>query len=312
MAWVRIEDAVADHPKHLQAGPAASWLWLCGIAFCQRQLTDGFIPSAALPILGVAHGVKALVDRLVAARLFDVVDGGYRVHDYHDFNDTREAALARKALTQQQRRQAGLASGRARQRNANGAVNSSVERNMNSAVDGSLRVPLEKSERKTNPLPLKKDLRKEEDFFPPPPSNPVQCMDQEITAHSKISSPDPAREVQADAVGAFVAAWNTVTTPPIGRCREVTTGRRAKIRARLHEHPLPYWQDVFARVQGSAFCRGDSERGWKASMDWIIANAENGVKVLEGKYDAPPHVGRISARGLKNVRAIQAWIDGES
>ena len=44
MAWVRIESSVARHKKFQQAGPAASWLWLCGLLYCQEGLTDGVIP----------------------------------------------------------------------------------------------------------------------------------------------------------------------------------------------------------------------------------------------------------------------------
>jgi len=124
MAWVRIEDAVTEHRKHLKAGPAACWLWVCGIAYCQRQLSDGFIPVEALPFLGVRRGARALADRLVAVGLFERTDAGYRVHDYFDFNDTREAALLKVDAARDQRRQAGLASARARlvQRNVNGPV----------------------------------------------------------------------------------------------------------------------------------------------------------------------------------------------
>ncbi len=113
MAWVRIEDAVTEHRKHLQAGPAACWLWVCGIAYCQRQLSDGFIPDLALTLLGVSSDRRrnehpiVLANRLVLAGLFDRVDGGYRVHDYHDYNDTREQALERKELIHNQRSRAG-------------------------------------------------------------------------------------------------------------------------------------------------------------------------------------------------------------
>lgn len=124
MAWVRIEDAVTEHQKHLKAGPAASWLWVCGIAYCQRQLSDGFIPDEAVGMLGVPKGVKVLIERLVSVGLFHRTEGGYLVHDYHDFNDTRAEALARKHTVSEQRREAGRASGRRRavQRDSNGTV----------------------------------------------------------------------------------------------------------------------------------------------------------------------------------------------
>jgi hypothetical protein len=61
---------------------------------------------------------------LVNVGLFERVTGGYRVHDYHDFNDTREEALTKRETSREQHRQAGIASGRSRrvERNSNGAV----------------------------------------------------------------------------------------------------------------------------------------------------------------------------------------------
>jgi hypothetical protein len=81
MAWVRIEASVPRHWKFQQAGPAASWLWLCGNAYCQDGLTDGFIPVEALPFLGV-KGPTPLVKRLLEARLWEACEGGWLVHDY--------------------------------------------------------------------------------------------------------------------------------------------------------------------------------------------------------------------------------------
>jgi hypothetical protein len=48
MTWVKIDDGFADHPKVIEAGPMASWLFLCGLTYCSRQLTDGFIPAGQL------------------------------------------------------------------------------------------------------------------------------------------------------------------------------------------------------------------------------------------------------------------------
>lgn len=114
MAWVRIEDTVTEHRKHLKAGPAACWLWVCGIAYSQRQLTDGFIPDEAVPLLGVAKGAKALAEILVTVGLFDRAEGGYRVHDYHDYNRTREEAERTRVTLSADRTRAGRAGGLAK------------------------------------------------------------------------------------------------------------------------------------------------------------------------------------------------------
>lgn len=89
MPWVRVESAVSRHRKFIEAGPAACWLWFCGLAYCQEGLTDGFIPSAALDYLG-CRNAKALVGQLVSSRLWDVVDGGWVVHDYLAHNKSAQ------------------------------------------------------------------------------------------------------------------------------------------------------------------------------------------------------------------------------
>lgn len=100
MAYMAIETSVRTHRKFLAAGPAASWLWLCGLGYCQDGLTDGFIPEAALGFLGVADA-GSLAERLVEARLWEHVDGGWRMHDYLEHNKpaevVREVMRRRKA-----------------------------------------------------------------------------------------------------------------------------------------------------------------------------------------------------------------------
>ena len=120
MAWLRIDDTVPEHRKMLAAGPAAAWMWVCGIAYCQRQLTDGFIPALAIPMLGVtgADRAKKLADVLVNVGLFEAVEGGYCVHDYHDHNATKDEALARRESLSTKRAQAGKRGAEARWQNS--------------------------------------------------------------------------------------------------------------------------------------------------------------------------------------------------
>ncbi len=114
MAWVKLEDSIVEHRKHLRAGPAACWLWVCGIAYCQRQLSDGFIPDEAVTFLGVAKGLNRLTARLVDVGLFDRVEGGFMVHDYLDHNLSREAVVVRQSEQHGDKVRAGLAGSRAR------------------------------------------------------------------------------------------------------------------------------------------------------------------------------------------------------
>lgn len=100
MAYMMVETSVRTHRKFLDAGPEASWLWLCGLGYCQEGLTDGFIPETAIDYLGVKRP-RTLAHKLVSARLWEVVSGGWRMHDYLEHNkpaeEVREIMRKRKA-----------------------------------------------------------------------------------------------------------------------------------------------------------------------------------------------------------------------
>ena len=120
MSWVRVDSSVPRNPKFLRAGASASWLWLCGLAYCQQGLTDGFIPIEALHTLGVLskeHPEK-LAERLVQARLWNVSSHpepvGWWVHGYLNHNRSADQVANIKAEKQAAGKRGGEASGRSR------------------------------------------------------------------------------------------------------------------------------------------------------------------------------------------------------
>lgn len=95
MTWVRIDDAAPLHPKLLRAGAEAAWLWVAGLAYANRHVTDGAIPREALPALYPHDDLgRAKLQRL-AERLVDVgmwsprEGGGWLIHGYAEYQ--REA-----------------------------------------------------------------------------------------------------------------------------------------------------------------------------------------------------------------------------
>ena len=91
MAWVKTDDGLPQHPKMLRAGYAAYALWHMGLSYCNRNLTDGFLPTEALGILGppVPNATK-VAERLVEVGLWEKVNGGWTYHDYHDYQPSSE------------------------------------------------------------------------------------------------------------------------------------------------------------------------------------------------------------------------------
>lgn len=141
MAWVRIDDQAPRNKKLLRAGPSACWLWVCGLAYCQSQLSDGFIPSEAMQLIGVlgAARVRRLAQSLVDAGLWEVTEGGYRVHDYLAFNATKEEALERSSDIHLERsksgRAGGLKSGLVRREANEAKLKQTVEANAKQTVE---------------------------------------------------------------------------------------------------------------------------------------------------------------------------------
>lgn len=98
MPWIRLDDQFPDHPKVVEAGPLASWLYVCGIGYCNRLLTDGFIPSGQVRKLADVDNAGDLVKCLVAVGLWDEAEGGYQVHDFLDYQPSAEQVKAERSM----------------------------------------------------------------------------------------------------------------------------------------------------------------------------------------------------------------------
>jgi uncharacterized protein YdaU (DUF1376 family) len=74
---------------------------------------------------------------------------------------------------------------------------------------------------------------------------------------------------------------------------KLTPKREEKLRARLKADPdfEATFKTALVKAKGVPFLCGSGERGWKASFDWFIANDENCLRVIEGRYDETPRKG---------------------
>jgi hypothetical protein len=84
-------------------------LWVCGLGYCQDGLTDGFIPDSAIEYLGVKRA-RSLAKKLVSVRLWELAEGGWRLHDYLEHN--KPAVEVRRIM--QLRKDGGKLGGRPR------------------------------------------------------------------------------------------------------------------------------------------------------------------------------------------------------
>jgi hypothetical protein len=107
MARVILDDRLPDHPKFARVGPLAGWLYICGLAYCNRLLTDGHIPAAAVRRLADVDDPDALAALLVRERLWEPDGDGFRVHDYLDYQQSRTQSESTSAARSRAGRKGG-------------------------------------------------------------------------------------------------------------------------------------------------------------------------------------------------------------
>jgi hypothetical protein len=92
MAWGRVDDSLAFHPKVMLAGNEAMGLWVRALSYSCQQLTDGYITDQMVTVMGGQMGSQALVE----CGLWHEVEGGYQFNDWADYQPSRESVLAER------------------------------------------------------------------------------------------------------------------------------------------------------------------------------------------------------------------------
>lgn len=108
MPWIRIDENAMDHPKFVALSANAWRLWCEGQSYCQKHLTDGVIPRQVLK--GFRYysptSLKLLTATLVPGKgpLWEGAGDGVLVHDYLDWNDSREIVMKARQEARDRRR----------------------------------------------------------------------------------------------------------------------------------------------------------------------------------------------------------------
>lgn len=92
MGWAKIDDGYATHPKMLAAGLEATGLDVRAISHCAHYGTDGFVSDTDVAMLAAGANARRLARRLVEVGRWERDDmrKGYVVHDYLEYNPSRE------------------------------------------------------------------------------------------------------------------------------------------------------------------------------------------------------------------------------
>ena len=93
MAWARIDDNFFNHPKVRKAGKDAIIFHMAALCYSNAFTTDGFIADVMLELIATQafqRKANGLADRLVECGLWDSIEGGYLIHDFLDYNYSRQ------------------------------------------------------------------------------------------------------------------------------------------------------------------------------------------------------------------------------
>ena len=100
MTWVKLDDQLHAHPKVMRAWnarPAALGLHLLALSHCGAYMTDGFVEEA---FVGMKLPRKVERDKTVATLievgLWEPAEGGYCIHDFLEYNRSKEQVEGRR------------------------------------------------------------------------------------------------------------------------------------------------------------------------------------------------------------------------
>lgn len=132
MAWVKLDEKFASHPKVVEAGPLGLAMQVAALCYCNQHLTDGRISRPAARMLLDFHGVAfvegmygddatpdVVIDRLVEVGMWhepghdcpdcDQIVAGFVIHDYLEQQPSRAEVEAKKEQAAEAGRRGGLA-----------------------------------------------------------------------------------------------------------------------------------------------------------------------------------------------------------
>ena len=106
MSWVRLDDQWYDHPKLIALPELAQLLWVKGLTYAARYLTDGHLTAASADrLLASWRTSRTMAEKLVQAGLWEKTEAGFKIHDYEQYQPLAcDVKAKRIAATQRMKR----------------------------------------------------------------------------------------------------------------------------------------------------------------------------------------------------------------
>jgi len=295
--WTKLDDGFGDHPKLAALSSDAFRLHVRSMCYAGRYLTDGKVPTAF-----VASAPKSLVEELVSGGLWEVVSGGWMIHDYLDFNPTREKVLAeRAAVAARKERHVERRVERRSERRSDGQEN--AVRNTAPVLDPSSSSSLTSSEVPTELPPPTATASSEPKLKKPKKPKPQQAELVEASTAQSEADPKPEKKL-TDAQ----RLWNVYREAFFVDCGSYPTAQRhyfVQLDALLRQHTLAVLVERLKVYFTSPAWIGksgarDFGRFLKYIDSWALPEAETAEESVERMFVKGPQRMAQIANGRAN------------
>lgn len=303
MAWFEAHEELPRHPKTLKLARAlkknkyetVGLLWCLfswGLTAAQK---DGSLPGMTADDIAMAldwPGKKAaeLVESLLFSGYLEQGGDTYYIHDWYDYSGKlceRKAADKERKSAERARKKSGNSS----------ACQQDIQRTSSGQNNGHPQDIRKMSQSPSLPPspPLPSPPRTP--YYPTPYYPPSSPSEQNIkqplegvvvfTEGSKMA--EPVRRTDADTATDIEAvlveireAWNGLGLGAITPI-DPMSARGAAVQLRLERFGKDGVLAAIAHVRESGFLRGDNDRGWRASFDWLMEETHC-QRAIEGGY----------------------------
>ena len=96
MTWARFDDGFPGHRKVRRLTDGAYRLHTTAICHCAHDLTDGLVTPEDIEDMPSIRQAEKRIIELIRRDLWSVVPDGWMIHDYLDYNPSREQVMAER------------------------------------------------------------------------------------------------------------------------------------------------------------------------------------------------------------------------
>lgn len=105
--WVKLDDDFFDNPKTGPLSKGTKLLYLAGLTYCAKSLTDGKIDARGVKVVrALAEAGTQAVAELETSGRWEKNGSGYIVHDWLEYNPPAAKVLAQREAAKERMKRA--------------------------------------------------------------------------------------------------------------------------------------------------------------------------------------------------------------